>query len=385
MGLKLQFGIDLERAAILELDFLKTVELFAHDDQLIAPALRRYEQLWLPLVAEHGNEVMAAPLDVEFAWYCHMLSPVAYEQDCQSLFGVTINHKLISADERSSSLIQSLIRWNAKYPQETFHPNPSSDVHSAAVASQDLEFKSRISYDLTAAWSRQRSFYYQVSLPHFRDAMFLSHAKGRYQKFLLLRTENPDAFLVPSYDIDLIWHAHQAHPLEYKDDTVRHIGCLFNHDDTTTDRSPGSKLSTADQNTRQLWKDTFNNENPVQFGAMYRGESSVGKLYQLLPEDAYKLCTKRTEITFKSVFINGIEAAGDGKLTVKFVYMTGRSEGKTMLKLRGKTDYQDLDRKGSFTFDTHKHNSINCVCYRSTGLACLSTHLVLCENAYIRG
>ena len=35
---------------------------------------------------------------------------------------------------------------------------------------------------------------------------------------------NPNTFLVPCYDFDLIWHAHQLFPKAYKNDTKRLLG-----------------------------------------------------------------------------------------------------------------------------------------------------------------
>ena len=56
----------------------------------------------------------------------------------------------------------------------------------------------------------------QVSLPHYRDAWFLKSAILRYRKYLFLKQSNPDLFLVPCYDFDLVWHSHQLHPHLYK-------------------------------------------------------------------------------------------------------------------------------------------------------------------------
>jgi hypothetical protein len=39
---------------------------------------------------------------------------------------------------------------------------------------------SKFSYDIAAAASRQSHFYYQVSLPHYRDPVFISAAMKRY-------------------------------------------------------------------------------------------------------------------------------------------------------------------------------------------------------------
>lgn len=50
----------------------------------------------------------------------------------------------------------------------------------------------------------------QVSLPQYQEGPFLQRACHRYQAFLHLMKRSPGSFLVPTYDIDLMWHAHQV-------------------------------------------------------------------------------------------------------------------------------------------------------------------------------
>jgi hypothetical protein len=59
--------------------------LLAHEGVLRA-AIRRYERLWLPLLAANGRRDgadgagLAAPLDVAWVWWCHSLAPLRYRQ-----------------------------------------------------------------------------------------------------------------------------------------------------------------------------------------------------------------------------------------------------------------------------------------------------------------
>ena len=39
-----------------------------------------------------------------------------------------------------------------------------------------------------------------------------------------LKKKYPSKFLVPMYDIDLVWHTHQLMSTEYKSDTVEYYG-----------------------------------------------------------------------------------------------------------------------------------------------------------------
>lgn len=49
---------------------------------------------------------------------------------------------------------------------------------------------------------------------------FLKRAEERYVKILKLNAQFPGQFLVPTYDIDLMWHTHMASPRKYGQDTT---------------------------------------------------------------------------------------------------------------------------------------------------------------------
>ena len=70
-------------------------------------------------------------------------------------------------------------------------------------------------------------------------------AVKRYCQFLKLRLDNPGVFLVPCYDIDIVWHTHQVSPHLYQQHTETLFGSVFHHDDSVNDRSEGSKLNNA--------------------------------------------------------------------------------------------------------------------------------------------
>ena len=173
----------------------------------------------------------------------------------------------MSKEERQKGQEKARKIWQACFPRQPFEIDLDHPPFSCP------SYKSHITCDLTAAANRQRMFYYQVSLPHYRDKKFLSKAVERYGYFLKLKKVHPAVFLVPCYDMDLIWHVHQLHPLAYRNDTIALFGSLLNHDDTNVDRSSNSKLSIADEETNALWS-----QYGLQYkipGAMYRGEAPL--------------------------------------------------------------------------------------------------------------
>jgi len=77
-------------------------------------------------------------------------------------------------------------------------------------------------------------------------------------------------FCVPTYDIDLMWHAHQLCPSAYGADCARLFGGLKDHDDSDQDRTQGSKLSDGHRDTELAWERLFGKAYP-RAGCMYRG------------------------------------------------------------------------------------------------------------------
>ena len=161
---------------------------------------------------------LAAPLDIAWVWHVHMLSPLSYERDCNEIASVLVDHRILVGKAREKGLKKARALWNQEYPKEPFEV----DLNAPVTCVQD--FESRIQYDIKSACQRQRVFYYQVSLPHYGDKKFLGEAVKRYKHHLLFKQKNQDAFLVPCYDFDLIWHAHQVNPLVYRHDTSNCLG-----------------------------------------------------------------------------------------------------------------------------------------------------------------
>ena len=98
--------------------------------------------------------------------------------------------------------------------------------------------------------------------------------------YLYLKKQHPETFLVPCYDMDLIWHTHQVNTIDYGRETSEILGFILKHDDSVNDRSEGSKLNNADEVTRKLWRETFQVSFPRP-GSMFRGNPPYGKLNAL--------------------------------------------------------------------------------------------------------
>ena len=289
--------IDLAKSASYELDFLKKYDNnILMDPDIVKVSAWRYEHLWLPFMAnmsqDHIQDLeLLPPADVHWIWHVHMLSPSHYANDCKKRFGRIFNHELRSAEVVKAKRASTKQVWKKVYPNYPFDlplsPGKITRLYS------DLKHSSvstRLSYDVIAASFRQRSFFYNVSLPHYRNRDFLSQALDRYEKFLKLKKLVGTEFIVPCYDIDLIWHTHQVHPVIYINDCFKILGQLLHHDDTGADRKEGSKLYNCYNKTVEDWENMYQEPYP-QPGIMYRGESSKGKLKPVTEEENLMLAS----------------------------------------------------------------------------------------------
>ncbi len=78
-----------------------------------------------------------------------------------------------------------------------------------------------------------------------------------YEKFFYLIKKNPGIKLVPTKDIDKIWHIHRANTDLYKKDSVFITGYVVGHKEAKTK----VELHANKRNysfTSQLWQSTFN-------------------------------------------------------------------------------------------------------------------------------
>ena len=223
-----------------------------------------------------------------------MLSPVAYARDCNKLYGEILSHTILVGSQITERRRKAEVLWHQKYPHIPFeHCDPTTPIIPS-------DYVTGFSYDLEEAVSRQRLFYYQVSLPHYIDRKFLESSLTRYKKFLFLRKSSPNSFIVPCYDIDLLWHSHQLHPLSYKLDTIHILGEHFNHDDSVNDRSEGSRLSQSMSETQTMWQELYS-EKFSNVGSMYRGLPPNGKLNPVTNDIVFRSSHKLANIEIQNI------------------------------------------------------------------------------------
>ena len=277
-------------------------------------SVRRYQDLWLPLVAAHCDQdqkLLIPPADVAWIWHCHRLSPISYERYMQSRFGQMLeatppfsfqwrpNHKAdiseedtAAADTRAISNHSNSIQvvyplsntddilvdaiatntrnlWAMSYPNEDFDLQPKRFLTSPLPKFEFIQ-----GFDILASATSQKDFWWQVSRPQYTCDTFLKDGVERYYKFL--RIPNLRLALVPTYQIDLIWHTHILSSSRlYKHDCMVIRGQPFFHDDSfgNGDRSPGQSLDVAFRETCQQWMAMYGTDDYANIpGTLYAGE-----------------------------------------------------------------------------------------------------------------
>ncbi|XP_062595714.1 uncharacterized protein LOC134257087 [Saccostrea cucullata] len=287
-----------------------------------------------------------------------------YVSDCLRTCNTEVNHSLTPTIDAAGT--EQL--WSKKYPDVNFN------VNLVETGIKLPSYESRIQYDLEAAAERQQMFYYQVSLPHYTDEKFLQNAIKRYKQFLTLKRLNPESFVVPCYDVDLIWHSHQVHPAGYKKDTETLLGKLFNHDDSVNDRREGSKLVVSDRETRTLWREAFGT-NFSEFGAMYRGKPSKGHLFTVPSEIIEQHCSKHLELQLnKAEILDYTPSLKDHQLILSALFSNGVAKELITLKEHVQGVWNTFSHKIPMCdIDTEKVESISVELFKYGALGILGT------------
>ncbi|KAG1326272.1 glycine-rich domain-containing protein 1 [Cocos nucifera] len=214
--------LDLVTAGRWHLSFLRS---FAGSPLLdnrtaIALSIRRYEELWMPLIADLSKAaapsdapMLLPPADVHWIWHCHCLHPESYREYCASRFGELIDRPAIF-DEENEEYAFGRCReiWGLRYPSEPFDLEIVEDDEGGASGGGDL----------FAAVARCGSLDSRFSDPFVSETVYLVFAKRRYLNFLQISRrfeEEKGLRMVPTSDILLMWLTHQSFPGSYARDT----------------------------------------------------------------------------------------------------------------------------------------------------------------------
>lgn len=107
---------------------------------------------------------------------------------------------------------------------------------------------------LQAVAESQRLFTGHLVAPGWDDPAAVVTATARYVRYLELAAgpRGRDTFLVPTPDMDLVWHAHLASTAAYARDTTAVVGHALAHT-VDDDATPGRRLATGRAATAAAW------------------------------------------------------------------------------------------------------------------------------------
>jgi len=308
------------------IEFLEDVDAIKvlYSGEIINKAIYRYKEYWLPMLAHHFNDCKSIypPIDVAWVWHCHMLCPTKYANDCMSLFGRLLPHEHLSRDERLTRQEATKKLWKSECFASFNYQSENSISDSETFLRGG---PSKISYNLKEASLRQKEFYYQASLPHYKEREYLEIAVANYFKFLQLKALRKQLFIVPTYAIDVVWHAHQCDPIHYEIECNAALGYLLPHDDEVNDRSTGSKLNTSYDETVANWLMLYK-EDYFCAGGMYRGEPK-SKFYSpeglkseekfQFAKNTYRKINGNNELQLTKMCVDKVFGSSKGALEVK--------------------------------------------------------------------
>ncbi|KAG7023996.1 Glycine-rich domain-containing protein 1, partial [Cucurbita argyrosperma subsp. argyrosperma] len=249
----IQIGVDIISAVRRNLGFLRTVadSHWLHCESTLSEAIRRYEELWMPLISDlmvagASPPMILPPLDVEWVWFCHTLNPVGYKHYCETRFFKLIGKPSIFDEENEDyAYMRCKEIWVKRYPTQSFENEESSSLRDEISVEN---------HELLELVRSHKHLYSTFSEPFRSEIIYLIAAKQRYKGFLYMLQSSSDecSSFVPASDILLMWLTHQSYPTVYAEDVKEMQGDL-----SKVVRFGETVKAMELEKTKQLWHRTF--------------------------------------------------------------------------------------------------------------------------------
>lgn len=363
-------SVNLVESALGHLLFLDQVasleRVFTGD--VLSHALKRYEQLWLPLYYKNNHVKMEPPIDVAWFWYIHMLQPLAYRRDCRKMFKETLDHNFKDQTKLISSINNAIEVWYEAYPKEGFNiiRNEEYVRPQRNKGEIKMEKSSKLSVDLLAYSDSHMCFCYQVALPHFRDSLYLESALQRYKQFMRLKALEPNEFLTPSVDILLMWYTHMCNPVAYAKDMMQICGRVLDNNVKVKSGPVDELYITARNKTSDLWK-KVSKEELIKPGSSFRSKDRQKEIFAMTTDNLKDICvmTYKLHLTRSAVY-NVPRRSRRIELKLDCIFNNGNC--KEVLALDGHRTSWALST--TFVFNTLLHKEFRIVLNTSHRLLC---------------
>jgi len=180
------------------------------------------------------------PWQTDWIWHIHRLHPLHYLNDCKKqLRDGIVQKKTINFIQ--NHLEKENFKTNFSSPKSYFLFDPFVDLRKAII--QQNEFLKKF----------QKHRFYSYDFQQVNELQFQNLVQD-YVSFVKLAKKNE--MIVPTFDIDLIWHTHMRYPSDYQEFSLALCGFILDHDDAIE----SSTLTNAYQRTADQWKERYQSE-----------------------------------------------------------------------------------------------------------------------------
>ncbi|RAH77429.1 hypothetical protein BO86DRAFT_347466 [Aspergillus japonicus CBS 114.51] len=219
--------------------------------RFLSIAVTRFQQ-WVRAVNHHleakhlerNSSLLLPPLDILMVWHAFLLNPHDFTQFCST------NHldhiRGLSFPWKAIHEALSHDNWNYTLPSNT-----SAWLRSELSIAPDLvtALSDNEATTLEAITPLTPSEHISLVDNILRQAIFmdkmhdflwirspalqgtLTRALARYERFVALFRLHPGTTLVPTLDVDLVWHTHMCSAAVYEQSMLERTGRYINHDD----------------------------------------------------------------------------------------------------------------------------------------------------------
>ncbi|KAL3538209.1 hypothetical protein ACH5RR_001575 [Cinchona calisaya] len=286
-----RFSMDLVAAVRHNLGFLRLVDdsEWLHQREIIIESIRRYDQLWMPLISDlivgssSTPPMILPPIDIEWIWFCHSLNPVSYREYCKTRFSKLIGKPTIFDEENEEYALNRCREiWEYRYPSEPFENESDFNLENPYVINEDL----------LNQVAKQRHIYTKFNEPYRSEVVYLIAARQRYKGFLYSMHKIADrcSQLVPSSDVLLMLLTHQSYPTVYAQDIKEFEGHIK--------RVYGAWVAVKEEvieQTKFAWEEIF--DQPYEKA----GGSAIGKVIDVKPPFYWDVTDTDVNTKYKSL------------------------------------------------------------------------------------
>ncbi|CAF1127650.1 unnamed protein product [Rotaria sp. Silwood1] len=187
------------------------------------------------------HQQIKLPIETEWIWHVHRLHPLSYYNDCTKQLS---DGKLV--DKKVRQLLHSY--GNKRHSKVYF-----SSINSRLLFIPSIDLRKAVIRQRDFLEKFQRHYLYSYDLKKMDRSQF-EHLVQSYVSFMKLAQKNQ--MLVPTFDIDLIWHTHMRYPSQYQTVSTALCGFVLDHDDAIE----SNILQNAYQKTAEKWEKTYKSE-----------------------------------------------------------------------------------------------------------------------------